>query len=385
MAVLTAVTSGGSVTRFSSAALAEARLRASPRFHLAAPGRLAPVAADGDPAVSGAGHLVTAETAQLLASLHSARRIEIQRGNVKAIIRLILDDLIEIEIGGRFRSGPDAHAVFFTPAGAGVRRDTIGRLSLAALEYAAALGPIGAARLCDRLYRYNSWPVSPGWRRRLPDGPAVDRFLDPGQPRAGKRRPEPYLQGTWRAWDAESSRTPRSGEPRYKLYLSPEPAHTGRACAALLATLGTRHGPFTMKVGRELSSLLRPDRLVGYFITKDQLFETAARLRATLDGMPAQGVPFTAALGTDGLMSWGADLPVSSLLPAPLHDRSWRGWVTSRLGSALGAALQANLSSPVRFALDRVALDGVNTSTWAPAATLLRFASRLGATSDADR
>jgi hypothetical protein len=139
-----------------------------------------------------------------------------------------------------------------------------------------------------------------------------------------------------------------------------------------------------MKVGRELGSLLRPDRLVAYFALHDDLLDTATQLQRSLGGIAVQGVPFTAALDPAGLCSWGADLPVSSPLAAPPGERSWRAWLSSRLGFALSNAFRSPAVSPVRFALDRISLDGVNTVNWAPTAALLRLATNLSSATDAD-
>jgi hypothetical protein len=118
--------------------------------------------------------------------------------------------------------------------------------------------------------------------------------------------------------------------------------------------------------------VLRPDRLVAYFHDRDSLRFTAERLRTTLTGFPAQGVPFSAPLGRDGLLSWGADLEHVLVFGSHARERSWRGWLTSRLATALVTAHQSAANNPVAFALDRVALDGVQVRTWAPGARLLR-------------
>ena len=68
------------------------------------------------------------------------------------------------------------------------------------------------------------------------------------------------------------------------------------------------------------------------------------------------------------------DMRVESFL-APialvLHamPRSWRFWIAARLAEYLAASdANANDESRSRFALERLALDGVDTRTWVPAA-----------------
>lgn len=371
--------------RFNGTALASACLRASTQFQLVAPNRFAAPNPSPSPGWR-RGHLVTPETAALIRSLTRPRRLPVAAPDRKAVARLILDGLVAIEDRGRFRSGPDAHRLFFGDERAPRPRDIIGRLSIDALTCAAWLLPQPPSYLSDRLYRYNSRPISPAWRRKFPNAAALSRGLDleGGLAAVRSRGIASHVDGTWQAWDAPGARMPSPSAPRYKLYVSPEPAETGTACRALRGLLGPHRGPFSMKVGRELASLRRPDRLVAYFASHEDLLETADRLRRSLGGLAAQGVPFTAALGADGLFSWGADMPVNSPLAAEVGERSWRAWLTSRLAHALSNSFGSAAVSPVRFALDRVSLDGVNTATWAPTAGLLLLATKLSSAIDGD-
>jgi hypothetical protein len=117
--------------------------------------------------------------------------------------------------------------------------------------------------------------------------------------------------------------------------------------------------------------VLRPDKLVAYFATLDAVERAAAALAPRLRGIDAHGVPFTTALTSDGLLSWGCDPP--SLSAAPARE-SWRLWVTNRLADAL---MRAKVNphagvAPERFALARIALDGVDPDSWAPASVAWR-------------
>ena len=84
--------------------------------------------------------------------------------------------------------------------------------------------------------------------------------------------------------------------------------------------------------------------------------------------MPVQGVPFTAEIGGEGLLSWGVDPAQERHRLAWEGPVSWRLFVTSRLARAL---LHARHESgpglePWRFALERLRLEGVDISTWTP-------------------
>ncbi len=378
------------MARFSGRLLADARVRAARHYHPTAssgsgtPGALLRPTRPG----FGVAFHVAPATAKLISALRTPARIPATTANRRSIARLVLDGLLEIEVDGRFRSGPRLHRAFFPGSATRRAASPLAQLSLDALAHAAALWPVSSARLADRLYRYHARPLSPAWRSRFPDDGAILRFLL-GEHRESGRRvrhalPDPasYVVGRWLVSDSGRSMRTAPNGAHYKLYVSPTPEGTPVAYRAMLDLRNARHGPFTLKVGRDLPSLLRPDRLVGYFTTRDDLFEAAARLRTRLDGLPAQGVPFTAPTGPGALLSWGADLAPDANLPMSLQDRSWRGWVTSRLAKALASALACHAATPVQYALDRLSLDGVDTSTWAPTTRLLRQANDVAAHAD---
>jgi len=125
------------------------------------------------------------------------------------------------------------------------------------------------------------------------------------------------------------------------------------------------------KVGSDAAGLLRPDKIVIYFWDFESLQETAKQIAARLAGCPAQGVPFSAGLGGDALLSWGIDPQPEKGALAWQERESWRLWLTNRLAVALLAAKKAPTSGlePWRFALERLRLDNVDTETWAPLAS----------------
>jgi hypothetical protein len=156
-------------------------------------------------------------------------------------------------------------------------------------------------------------------------------------------------------------------KPTVKLYVSPHPSSLPDAFSAWVG-VSAAVDALAFKVGRSVRGLLRPDKMVLYFAGLDDLAEGAERLRRTLDGCPAQGVPFTAAISADGLLSWGTDPPRAAQTPLLTMGESWRLWITNRLARALLAARASPSAAiePWQFALDRVRLEGVDTETWAP-------------------
>jgi hypothetical protein len=125
---------------------------------------------------------------------------------------------------------------------------------------------------------------------------------------------------------------------------------------------------FAFKVGGDLPALLRPDKLVVYFARYGDLTESAARLQATLTGVPAQGVPFSAPLTADGLLSWGIDPAEDMQTFGWKGGESWRAWVTSRLAeSLLESSRCPDLPvAPWTFALAALELEGIEPTTFVP-------------------
>jgi hypothetical protein len=230
-------------------------------------------------------------------------------------------------------------------------------LTRRALEYGAALGLADPRELADRLYRYNSLPLTASWRRRVPDERAAARLL--GLDRASGRAAveDEYRSAIWQAWDAG---TPPVESAVYKLYLSPRPLETAGACRALRSRLGRRDGPFSVKVAADPASLLRPDRLVGYFASRDSLLRTARALAPGLGTLAPQGVPFTTPIGRSALLSWSADPPAAVAASLAEGERSWRGWVTMRLAEALISG-----GGP-RDAIAALGAHGVDAGRWVP-------------------
>lgn len=307
-------------------------------------------------------------TADLLRSLDRPRPVLEARAGIDddhLIPRLVLDGLLEMEGPGGFVGGPRAYELLF---GSDERRPSAGRrpgiqgrdrnseLSREALRYGEALRLETAPALARRLYAYNATPLSPEWAARLPTPDAVREFLGAALPAASDE--------AWLSWHAEVSPDPDASV--YKLYVSPELNRVPEACH-IVAEVFARGGPFAFKVGASLAGLLRPDKLVIYFERHDDLLAFATPLAERLAGMAAHGVPFSGGLSGDGLLSWGVD-PPKTFGGARWGGESWRAWMTTSLARALIAARRAGLReiSPAEYAIARLALDGVDTDTWAP-------------------
>ncbi len=351
-------------------------LRRDPEFY----GALRPTVGGGTIKVVGR------ETALLLFTLREAGALptyvlegEGAADRLAEISRLVLDGVLEVCAGDVFVSGPEALPLFMAPAATGAGEGTLSRLSREGLRYAEALRIDDIAPLADRLYAFQRIPVTPRWQRALSDAEATRKLLglDSRTPRhhrlmawgkAIKRR----SAADWLGWRhrGDGASNPAVA-PTYKLYLSPAVEALEAVFETLLDVLpGSRASLF--KLGSDAAGLLRPDKLVVYFDDLDSLSRTAAELAERLVGTPAHGVPFTAEIAGDGLLSWGLDPPRSDRgVPRQTRD-SWRTWVVRRLATYLIAA-RHNASGgppPWRFALERLRLCGVDVERWIPQPTL---------------
>lgn len=264
-----------------------------------------------------------------------------------AIARLVADGVLEVERDGRFLSGAEAFAGLL-PA-VPERPERVAGLSAAGLRYGEALLRTGLEeprRLAERLYAFNRLPER--------DGRAADAY----SPWPGWQGPEETPH--WRIWRSVR-RPPHSGSAPYKLYVSPLPGHLGPASSEISAAL-RRHQATEFKIG----SPLRPDKLVAYFPGFEPLAAAARDLEGRLAGLPAHGVPFTAAIDRSGLLSWGFDPPLSEQSALWQGRESWRFWICNRLARALLDAHREGSAEPSRFALLRLGLEGIETATWTP-------------------
>jgi hypothetical protein len=141
--------------------------------------------------------------------------------------------------------------------------------------------------------------------------------------------------------------------------------------AATLGALGPG-GAHAVKAARDASGAHRPDKLIAYFADVDTALRAGEVLRASLAGLATLGVPFTATLSDDGLVSWGADPPLVRGRGRAAGGQSWRQWVVDQIAYLLvvGGATGPGPVEPWRFALSYLASRGLDIATWAPTPAL---------------
>jgi len=291
----------------------------------------------------------------------------------RRVTQLVLDGVLEIELEGSFVSGARALPVF----GPGESTRTAGRLNhLAdeALRYGESLRLEDADELAARLYSYGTVPLSPTWTRRLTGSDEVLDFLG-ASPGTSLHRDLASLfthtpaqeDGAWMSWSKASRRTPRATDPVYKLYVSPQPEDFPRTFRELVQVLAV-HDHLQFKVGASALGVLRPDKAVVYFENVEMLQRAADLLATRLASVAPQGVPFSAEIAGDGLLSWGMDPPRNARVLSWHDYDSWRLWVVRRLARAIVTAQSEphGGADASRYAVERLRLDGVDVEAWTP-------------------
>ena len=291
----------------------------------------------------------------------------------RRVTQLVLDGVLEIELEGAFVSGARALPVL-GPRENNRAAGRLNHLADEALRYGESLHLEDADELAARLYSYGAVPLSPTWTRRLRGSDEVLDFLaaSPGtalhRDLASSFTHTPAQEdGAWMSWSKPSRRTPGPTDPIYKLYVSPQPEDLPRTFRELVQVLaGQDHLQF--KVGASALGVLRPDKVVVYFESVELLQRAADLLATRLSSVAPQGVPFSAEIAGDGLLSWGMDPPRSARVLSWQDHDSWRLWVVRRLARAIVTAQSEpdGGAAASRYAVERLRLDGVDVDAWTP-------------------
>ena len=279
--------------------------------------------------------------------------------------RLIFDSILQMEQVDTFVGGPEACALLGTASGTAAVG--LAKLSIDALTYGAALIHTDAATLAHKLYGYNRRPMTPAMRRRLPDRAACLSFLG----LASEREVPAAIARSWSRGDDDSpwlvfnrrqSQRQRR-EQSCKLYVGLAFEELPDCLPALAEKLAEGEA-LQFKIGTDLDGLLRPDKLVAYFPSKETLSAAAQALLPIVSNRAVHAVPFSAEIAASGALSWGMD-PANAWFGERV---SWRQWMCEKLAAALIAARSdtAGPVAPSQFAMERLRLEGVDTDTFMP-------------------
>lgn len=298
--------------------------------------------------------------------------------SLEGVLDLVIGGLIEIEHDGVFLPAESATQLLAEPS-RDMALHPLTRLSHDAIRFVASASSLGGSELTAALYQANRQPSTPQWERLITDRESVLRYI--GLPTASSARHSAATQ--WEI-DRHADTTPAwiyfirrnsSGanvgqhDASYKLYVSPAFADLPYVFTTVL-DVATRAQVKHMKLGSDLSGLLRPDKLVLYFADLTTLTSVADSIARRCTSARAHGVPFTAPIDDAGLLSWGADPPDSAQLLSWQPRDSWRSWLAQRLASALAECRNNDREVNMAYALERLHRDGVDADRWVPTSTL---------------
>ncbi len=300
--------------------------------------------------------------------------------------RLVLDGILEVEVDGVFRSGAAGWAPL-APAGEARRGGRTAALSEEAIRYGDALltlGSLPSETIATRLYMYGRRPVNPALRRLVASWDPLGG-AGPTLSRQWSEQQQASPDSPWRSWQPRRSptRRTRSSSP-FKLYVSPTTETLPEAVRAVASALADAPGVLGFKIGKTVDGVARPDKMVAYFSSLDDLHGGADRIRGQTVGCRPHGVPFTAGVTDDGLLSWAID-PPRGPTGSGHHatSSSWRTWVSMRLADYLIDARTSDAGETPeaggeawQVALARLQLDGVDTVSWVPGPRIFDGAAR---------
>ncbi len=242
----------------------------------------------------------------------------------------------------------------------------IEHLSLAALRMAASGFSQDASLVAHWLYRFGTVPRGPAIERDF--GPDDDPMAVLGLTVGGRVRRlletafEPSSLAGWYSFSRMAA--PVQLAAARKLYVSPRPEAMSDAFPRIVDQI-VRSDVRSFKVGRGIEGLMRPDKIIIYFDEPTHMDEVARALERSLHGCPVQGVPFSAEVGANGLLSSGVDPPLGNTAT------SWRAWVTRRLAATLTARRATPPHDAVAAALADIRRAGVDEH-WVPTPDVFR-------------
>ena len=298
------------------------------------------------------------------------------------IIKLVLDSVLEVKDNNEFISGVEAVNRVLSPStdfirhnGDDSKKNHTQVLSDRSIHFALNSALIQPRDLSFLLYNFNRLPLSRRWKRRLPDEVALARYLDlwddgvwPGMPKEVRPRPirkdnkgEPNIFDLyWRAWRFKKKVSSKD-KSSYKVYFSPLPQDLPDVFR-MVRDAAAQSFAHSMKIGRNLSGILRADKLIVYFSEYPPALDFACKMSKTLTSFHYQGTPFSFQVNPDNpLVSMGVDPP------RKFGDLfSWRLYITNKLSLAMQGARRTKAKNPINYIHTYMRMIGVDSYNWRP-------------------
>jgi hypothetical protein len=298
------------------------------------------------------------------------------------ITRLVLDSVLEVQLGDEFISGAEAvnRALSATPhvtppAQNDFEGNFIQKLSRRALEFALNSALTDPQDISLLLYNFNRVPLNRQWRQRLPDETAIAKYLNlkqdgswPGMPQNVRALPtrfdengQPAVSDVfWRHWRLARP-SANKGTSTYKVYFSPLPQDL-RDVFRLVRRAVPSSGAHAMKIGRIVAAILRPDKFIVYFTTYQQALAFAREMARSLATYDGQGTPFSYQVDPRcSIVSLGVDPPWRNG-----DISSWRLYITNKLALGIQGAHRNRAKKPLEYVYTYMQMMDVDSHQWCP-------------------
>lgn len=308
-----------------------------------------------------------------------------QEEKASFVVQLVLEGVLEVNAGEEYISGVAALNRILSPTGV-ASGEGLGisdeesktwtqRLSEGAIRLAFASALTQPRDITFVLYNFNRIPTTRRRRRALPDEAAVADYLGinadgvwPGMPSRVHQKPvrvrdDGSMNGFdvfWRSWRI-GERTSAAEKPTYKVYYSALPEDLPEVFR-IVREAACQSEARSMKIGRVLAGLLRPDKLIVYFSRYPEAREFALSMSRRLRDFKGQGNPFSFQVNPEhALVTMGVDPPrkLDEFL-------SWRVYVTGKLALAIQGARRDQTRDALAYVADYLRLLGVDGRSWSP-------------------
>ena len=316
---------------------------------------------------------VNKELALLLLSLQTPGKIpnyilKHDEDNYESVIYdLLLANVLEVEIDDHFIGGAalkNYDATTITPK---TTENYLSQLSYNAILYGMKLPINDVTSLGARIYFHNRYPLSSEWKKRFEE----EKFLEVKDKNSKKLLKKYWTRSkskieSWEFWQKNDNELDvNKSKSTYKLYISPRPDKVGSILDIIVPVLTEMNVP-RFKYGVTVQDVLRPDKIVIYFKSYEEMFKLSETIIPLLQDFDVHGIPFSSQLDERGLISWGIDPPKNENKLQWQERESWRVWVSFRIANAILQARSESLDFETTFAfvLDKMASIGVNVDMW---------------------
>lgn len=285
------------------------------------------------------------------------------------LCNLIENSLLVLDVGSKSYSGNEAFSKLYKLHSfeKNTTNSIVSKLSFQAVYYGYNLNENRVQDLAAKLYHFNTLP-STGERLKLFKSKSTSEIFNLKQIFGDEFLKYFNMNENeyWLYFSVKKVYGQVSANNTYKLYVSPQPEFF-RECCEVLAKFIPESTSFSFKLGVGLQGILRPDKIVVYFSSKNEMLAFAKKLIKNMDDIKAQAIPFTVQLDRKGLISWGVD-PPRIKTNIFWEQSSWRVWLTSKIAHYIIQYKNSKVENLTieEYIKHKLSWDNINSNTMEP-------------------